>query len=168
MDPPEVIEAMTAGDLDDVLAIEQASFDDPWPEQVFSAELRHCWSRCLVLRPAATEPLVGYLVFWHVVDEVHLLNIAVDPACRHRRYGRMLLDHLRAFAAGVAARFITLEVRRSNAAAIGLYESAGFKKVGVRPAYYSRGAEDAVVMLFDLGSTSQVGPLPPGEGAARP
>jgi ribosomal-protein-alanine N-acetyltransferase len=156
------IDFMTAEDLPEVLAIEQGSFDDPWPEAVFRAELRHCWSHCMVLRggEGTGDVVTGYVVFWSVADEVHLLNVAVDPAKRNVRYGRMLMDHMLAFAAENAARFITLEVRRSNTAAIQLYERAGFKPVGVRPHYYANNGEDAIVMLHDLGSTSQLGPLP--------
>lgn len=152
------IDVMTEDDLGAVLAIERQSFDDPWPAEVFRAELRHSWSHCLVLREA--EVIVGYVVFWSVADEVHLLNVAVDPTLRHQHLGRRLIDSLSTYAAEHEARFVTLEVRRSNTAAIALYESAGYRSVGVRPRYYANNDEDAVVMLLDLGSTSQVGTLP--------
>ncbi|MCA9518348.1 MAG: ribosomal protein S18-alanine N-acetyltransferase [Myxococcales bacterium] len=156
---------MTEDDLGSVLAIERQSFDDPWPAEVFRAELRHSWSHCHVLRGEAAA-VVGYVVFWAVADEVHLLNVAVDPKVRHQHLGRKLVDYLSAFAAEHEARFVTLEVRRSNTAAIALYESAGFRSVGVRPRYYANNDEDAVVMLLDLGSTSQVGKLPGRESGA--
>lgn len=154
------IENMTEDDLDEVLAIERQSFNDPWPPEVFKAELRHCWSHCRVLRKDGAAVILGYLVYWSVADEVHLLNVAVDPKQRNHHYGRALLDYLRDFAVTQSARFITLEVRRSNQAAITLYEHAGFRPVGVRPRYYANNGEDAIVMLNDLGSTSNVGPLP--------
>lgn len=154
------IDLMSAADLPAVLLIENASFDDPWPEEVFKTELRHCWSHCLVLKRRADKHLLGYLVFWSVVDEVHLLNVAVQPDQRHNRYGRMLIDYLTDFARSSAARFITLEVRRSNEAALRLYESGGFKQVGVRPNYYANNGEDAIVMLYDCGSQSGVHALP--------
>lgn len=161
------VEAMVESDLEEVLAIEVQSFDDPWPAEVFRAELRHCWSHCRVLRRGDAAAVLGYLVFWSVADEVHLLNVAVDPAERKHHYGTALLDYLRAFAVEQTARFITLEVRRSNAAALVLYEHAGFRPVGVRPRYYANNDEDAIVMLNDLGSTSDVGPLPGRRGDDR-
>lgn len=152
MDDGLRIEQMNERDLDEVLAIERQSFHDPWPPEVFRAELRHCWSHCRVLRRTSDESLVGYIVYWSVADEVHLLNVAVDPAARGRQYGQHLVDYLRRFAVAQAARFITLEVRRSNTAAISLYERTGFRPVGVRPRYYANNGEDAIVMLYDLGA----------------
>lgn len=148
-----LIERMAPEDLDEVLVIEQGSFDDPWTDEIFRAELRHSWSHCDVLRTAKGE-IVGYIVFWSVADEVHLLNVAVDPAKRKHQFGRKLLDHMLEFARTQSARFITLEVRHSNEAALQLYESGGFKRVGVRPRYYANDGEDAVIMLYDLGSQS--------------
>ena len=154
------ISRMTPEDLDEILVIEQGSFADPWTVEVFRAELRHSWSRCEVLREHEGGPILGYIVFWIVADEIHLLNVAVDPAQRHHQHGRCLLDHMLACAREVSARFITLEVRSSNVAAIQLYESGGFKRVGVRPRYYANNGEDAVIMLHDLGSDSGVAVLP--------
>ncbi len=170
-----VVDRMSADDLEAVLQIERRSFEDPWPAEVFRAELRHCWSHCHVLRrtqqgggegEADSDKVLGYLIFWSVADEVHLLNVAVLPEERHHHHGRTLMDHLRSFAQTNDARFITLEVRSSNTPAITLYESLGFKVVGVRPKYYANNAEDAIVMLFDVGSTSGVRPLP--EAPASP
>ena len=152
------IEAMTMDDLPEVLAIEQNSFDDPWPEDVFRAELRHCWSHCRVLRQ--DRELIGYIVFWQVADEVSLLNVAVKPGERRHHCGRLLIDYMLDSAREHNARFISLEVRRSNQAAIRLYESGGFKQVGVRPSYYANNGEDAIVMLYDMGSQSGMNVLP--------
>ena len=154
MTPELVIQRMSLDDLDEILAIESGSFEDPWTDEIFRAELRHSWSHCDVLRTSASGPILGYIVFWWVADEVHLLNVAIDPAEREHQYGRHLLDHMLAFARAESSRFITLEVRSSNVPAMQLYETAGFKRVGVRPAYYANNGEDAVIMLYDLGSES--------------
>jgi ribosomal-protein-alanine N-acetyltransferase len=139
-------------ELDKVLEVENASFDDPWAEEVFEAELRHSWSQCMVLEEEATSRLLGHVVFWTVADEVHLLNLAVHPDARSRKLGRRLVSHVIQMARENRARFITVEVRASNAVAHGLYESVGFKRVGMRPCYYASDGEDAVIMLYDLGS----------------
>lgn len=155
-----VIQRMTVEDLDEILGIEAGSFDDPWTNEVFNAELRHSWSHCDVLREPNGGRIYGYIVFWRVADEIHLLNVAVDPSERKHHHGRRLLDHMLDYARREAARFITLEVRSSNVAAIQLYEGSGFKQVGVRPRYYANNGEDAVIMLYDLGSQSGEMQLP--------
>lgn len=158
------IEAMTEADLPHVLAIEEQSFGDPWPEQVFRTEFRHSWSHQRVLR-ADDGAVVGYVVFWQVSDELRLLNMAVDPKVRHHHHGRILLEQLRTFGEANGCRFISTEMRRGNEAALTMAEHFGFKQVGLRPGREggeddSLEAEDTLVLLYDLGSTSDVGPLP--------
>lgn len=153
------IDYMTIEDLPEILAIEQRSFADPWPEEVFHAELRHCWSHCRVLRRTDSRKILGYVVFWSVADEVHLLNIAVDPEERKHHHGRVLMDYMMDYARQHQARFVTLEVRASNKAAVQMYETGGFRQVGVRPGYYANNGEDAIVMLADLGSNSTANPV---------
>ena len=133
-----------------VLEVERRCFEDPWDEETFRSELRHSWSECRVLRRVEDGALLGYLVFWQVVDEVHLLNVAVNPDVRHRHYGRMMLEFLLDYGREHRARFVTVEVRESNETAIRFYESAGLRRVGVRPRYDRAAGEDAVVMLYDL------------------
>lgn len=113
-------------------------------EQQLREELVRAWAR---LRVAVVDDrVVGYLLSWHVVDEVHLLNVAVTAD--HRRQGlgealvRSLIDDS---VAGQAAK-ILLEVRASNAPAIMLYERLGFERFHVRSRYYADG-EDGVEMM---------------------
>jgi ribosomal-protein-alanine N-acetyltransferase len=146
------LRAVRPEEIPQVLAVENAAFDDPWPVEVFEAELRHSWSHCIVIEERETTSLLGHAVFWVVADEVHLLNLAVHPDARSRKLGRMLLGEVLQAARLQRARFITVEVRSSNSIARSLYESAGFKQVGVRPRYYASDGEDAVIMLYDLGS----------------
>src|SRR5204862_1925180 len=93
---------------------------------------------------------VAYINYWLVRAEVHLLNLAVHPDARRRGHGRALVAHLLRVAADQGCRYLTLEVRRSNLAAIELYRSVGFDPVGVRPRYYVDDEEDAVVMVLEL------------------
>jgi ribosomal-protein-alanine N-acetyltransferase len=160
-----LIERMDAEDLPTVLSIESESFDDPWPEETFRSELRHCWSECRVLRRRSDAELLGYMVFWRVVDEVHLLNVAVRRTERHHHLGRLLLDYLLEYAREQKSRFVTLEVRRSNVTAIQLYETGGFHHVGVRKNYYRNPGEDALVMMYDCGSQSDLRELPKAQEA---
>lgn len=90
--------------------------------------------------------LVGYGGYWQVLDEAHIVTLAVHPDCRHQGTGRHLLKHLLSHiaAAGSIAK-ILLEVRAGNDAARRLYESEGFRVSGLRPKYYEM-KEDAVLM----------------------
>jgi ribosomal-protein-alanine N-acetyltransferase len=93
---------------------------------------------------------VAFGNYWLVADEVHLLNIATHPQARRAGHASRLLAHIVALGRRRGCRLVTLEVRRSNAAAQRLYRRFGFRPVGVRPNYYAEDQEDAIVMLLDL------------------
>ena len=150
---PEVaFRRMHPDDLDRVVDIERAGFRNPWSRDLLGRELGHAWSHILlaVEREAGEERILGYIVFWLVHDEIHILNIATALEARRRGVGRALM--LEAHASGKArgATVATLEVRRSNAPAIALYLSLGYRQVGVRPNYYQEEGEDAIVMILDV------------------
>lgn len=142
---------MVIDDLDRVMDIEVRAFKHPWSAELFRRELQHDWSTVLVAEagePAAT--ILGFIIFWLVHDEIHILNVATDPERRRQGIARALLKECVERGRAHGARLATLEVRRSNVAAIKLYETFGFRSVGIRPNYYSDEGEDAIVMLFDL------------------
>jgi len=139
------IEPMTATDLDDVTAIEVAAHPTPWPRNLFANELDLNWSQLDVLRNS-DGILMGYIDFWYVHDELHLLNIAIAPAFRRQGCARALLDHLFTQAIAHHALYITLEVRVTNHGAIKLYENLHFEVIGRRRGYYSDTGEDALIM----------------------
>lgn len=141
---------MTDRDVDAVASVAASSFAQPWSREVFAEELSHPWSVLRVLRASASGPICAFVNVWLVRDEVHVLNLATTPACRRRGYASLLLEDVLAFARARDARFITLEVRRSNVAAQRLYKAFGFAAIGVRPRYYVEDDEDAVVMLLTL------------------
>jgi [ribosomal protein S18]-alanine N-acetyltransferase len=92
----------------------------------------------------------GYICFWHVVDEIQILNIAVSPDFRRRGIGRLLLEHGLRWGRERKARMAYLEVRESNTAARRLYESIGFSVCGERANYYGRQKESAILMALEL------------------
>lgn len=144
---------MRLADLDEVMVIAEASFATPWPRKVFAEELEREWAYIDVLRERredGSSHVVGFCNYWLVHDEVHLLNVAVSPERRRRGVALRMMEHLLAFARKHACRYITLEVRRSNVAAIELYRSVGFEAVGLRPRYYAEDHEDAVLMTLEL------------------
>jgi ribosomal-protein-alanine N-acetyltransferase len=153
-DPELAIEAMTAADIPDVVEIEASAFHDPQrdPSQSatrFREELARSWARCWVARADGRERgcPVAYVLFWHVVDEIHVLDVAVHPEHRRRGVARALMERVLHYARKHAVRVVLLEVRRSNLAASRLYESLGFSTTNERKRYYPNG-EDALEMAL--------------------
>ena len=138
-------ERMRPADLDEVLAIERASFSMPWSRGAFLYEIdQNRVAHCYVIRE--TEHIVGYICVWEVADEMHITNIAVQPAARRRGIGRGLLGSVLEDARRRSTRLVALEVRPTNSEARALYESFGFRVVGRRRGYYYDTGEDALVM----------------------
>ena len=151
------IEPVTsAAQVDDVLAIEEASFTNPWTREMYLTELQNLGVSFCFLARHDDGRAVGFCSVWRVVDELHINNLAVLPAYRRMGIGRILLQHVLEHGAGLGARRATLEVRRSNEAARLLYEHFGFAVAGVRPSYYSKPVEDALVLWREnLGKTAR-------------
>ncbi|MFP4597676.1 MAG: ribosomal protein S18-alanine N-acetyltransferase [Persicimonas sp.] len=135
-----------AADFDRILEIEQAAHPTPWARDVFARELdldiSHVWG----VAKDSPEEIVAFVVFWVVHDEVHVLNVAVDPAFRRTGIATSILQHLAEKSREENASFITLEVRHQNRAAIALYEALGYEIIGRREAYYADTGEDALIM----------------------
>src|SRR2546430_14938326 len=122
-------------DLDDVLSIARASFSMPWSRVAFLYEMEQNQApRCFVVRHGAR--VAGYVCLWEVADELHITNIAVHPDLRRPGIARTLLERVLADPRQRAIRLVVLEVRPSNAEALALYESFGFRVVGRRRGYY--------------------------------
>lgn len=98
---------------------------------------------------AELRSIAGYAGMWIMTDEAHITTIASHPSARGRGYGELLLLALIDRSLSVGARWMTLEVRASNAVAQGLYRKYTFKEMGVRRRYYSDNGEDALVMWTD-------------------
>ncbi len=141
------IRRLSYPDLPQVVAIERQAFPTSWSLAMFVLELSKPSGICLaaVLDGERGERLVGYLICSRYETVWHVMNVAVDP--RHRRQGvaTALLAELYARVGDPRARY-TLEVRRSNDAAIHLYEREGFRAAGLRRRYYQDNGEDALVM----------------------
>jgi ribosomal-protein-alanine N-acetyltransferase len=137
-------------DLDGVVAIEDASFNNPTTRAWYEAELaRPTVCKIFVIR-TPERPVAGFAAFWKVADEMHINNLAVHPECRGRGLGRRLLAGALAAGYAMGVRRATLEVRRSNVVAQQLYAGAGFQVVGVRGDYYTHPVEDALVLSTAL------------------
>jgi len=139
---------MTLADLDEVMAIERASFAYPWSSRFFHQEFEVECARSILAE--MNGRIVGYVLFWLLPETVDIHNLAVRGEYRRRGVGRILLHKVIVEALGQSSARVTLEVRKSNLAAQKLYESAGFVATGVRKAYYSDDGEDALTMALDL------------------
>ncbi len=139
-----------AEDVGRVMEIEKDGFKHPWSRELIERELGHAWSQLLLaceVGTAGEECVVGYIVFWLVHDEIHVLNVATALESRRRGIGRALMEAAEGAGRTRGARLSTLEVRRSNEAAIELYRAIGYRQVGIRPHYYAEENEDAIVMV---------------------
>jgi ribosomal-protein-alanine N-acetyltransferase len=167
------VRPMTEADINQVAAIERESFPTTWPQTAYRRELANKLARYLVVvdksRRAAilpsptrrslfsilkrpeqtyetTDYIVGYVGIWLMVDEAHIVAIAVREAYRGKGLGELLLAASIDVALANGQEVVTLEVRRSNTIAQTLYEKYRFLKVGVRKRYYSDNGEDGIIM----------------------
>ena len=140
---------MTMADIKHVIEIENRVYSHPWTLGNFrdSVQAGH---HCLLLTYG--EAIVGYAVVMIAADQAHLLNLTIAPQWQRKGHGRALMLHLTSIAIIEFAHIFLLEVRPSNLAAQFLYESIGFKTIGVRRNYYPAqgGREDAIVMELKL------------------
>ena len=130
------------GDLDDIVRIESLTFTKPWTREMYLAELEHSdVARFYVARDAVGEA-VGFCSCWQIIDELHINNLAVLPEHRRSGVATALLNRVLADGAARGAHRATLEVRRSNRAALRVYERCGFSVTAVRRDYYTHPDEE--------------------------
>lgn len=162
--PAMRVEPMRIEDLDEVLGIERVSFPTPWSRHAFLHELRENRVANLWVARAAERgdeggsapghppsgTVAGYLCCWVIVDEVHVTNLAVHPACRRRGVAGRLLGTVLEYYRRIGATRAGLEVRAGNVEARRLYETFGFRQVGLRKGYYFDTGEDALLLEVAL------------------
>lgn len=144
-------EPMQKADLDQVFALEQSVYPHPWSMANFEDSLSSNYE-AWVLRDRNGD-LLGYFLLMAVVDEAHLLNVAVSAQKQGQGLGRFLLNQAVACARGLGMESVLLEVRPSNTRALQIYERYGFKQIGRRKGYYPAAdgqREDAIVMRFGI------------------
>jgi len=159
------VRPMTPSDLDQVIRIEEQSFPHPWTREQFMTDLeRGGVSQCHVAVTGDSEneidqdgssqkgQVVGFVMAWLIVDELHITNLAVAPEARRGGIAAALLKQSIREATELGAVWCQLDVRASNEPARELYTRFGFKPLGTRKGYYQNG-EDAVVMGRELGSS---------------
>ena len=140
---------MDRGHIPQIAALEKECFSAPWSEQLLSDALFDPQASFIVADDGEGN-ILGYAGLHAVLDEGYIDNIAVVPDARRHGVASALLEVFCRFAA-VNLAFLTLEVRKSNAAAIALYEKHGFRQAGLRPGYYQHPREDALIMTREFG-----------------
>lgn len=140
------IKRMEPQDVDGVIAIEEQAYGDHhWSKDSFMNELNNELARYYSLFNEKGE-LAGYAGCWHILDEAHITNIAISKNHRRKKYGEALLKRIIDDCYLEKIKYITLEVRVSNIAAINLYTKYGFTSFGTRKGYYQNNNEDALIM----------------------
>lgn len=136
---------MDRSHIPQIAALERECFSAPWSEKLLEDALFDPQASFIVAEDGEEGNILGYAGLHAVLDEGYIDNIAVTPDARRHGVASALLDVFCRFGAAHLA-FLTLEVRASNAAAIGLYEKNGFQEAGLRPNFYRDPREDALIM----------------------
>lgn len=139
-----MIRKINLKDIDKISEIENQCFDQPWAKSSLLSHLKSdgSISICAVM----DGDIVGYLLAGSVLDEISIWRVCVSPNCRRMGVGEALLSSLDLEYKD--ASVIHLEVRVSNFSAIAMYENHGYLKVGIRPRFYEKPVEDALLMSY--------------------
>ena len=135
---------MQKEDLEEVAAIEQQIFSLPWSKQAFEESLDN--KNTLFIVAKSEEKIAGYCGIYISFEEGNISNVAVAPAFRRKGIAENMIKDLLKEAAKKGVTSVFLEVRKTNVAAIALYEKSGFREVGVRKDFYDKPKEDALIM----------------------
>lgn len=146
---------MTPEDILDVIDVDSLSFPHIWSETTYFFEItENPTAHMVVLTESAADAdspprIIGYAGMWYIEGEAHISTIAVHPDWRGRGYGEVIFAGLLRRALVLGAEYAVLEVRVSNAPALGLYRKYEFQSVGVRRSYYRDNGEDAYTMSLN-------------------
>ena len=138
---------MVEQDLPSVIEIENISYPNPWQLSSFKGEIENrpiSNPYVIIYRPL--EKIIGYIIYWHIRNEVQISNIAISPEYRQLGVGEGVLRKILLEMRHKEAEFVFLEVRPSNLSARRLYEKLGFAILGLRKGYYRNPSEDAIIM----------------------
>ncbi|OZU87374.1 ribosomal-protein-alanine N-acetyltransferase [Virgibacillus indicus] len=144
-----ILRKMELADVDAVMEVEKASFSKPWTIDIFYQEITdNDHAHYFVIE--VDKKIIGYIGAWIIIDEAQITNIAILPEYRGYKLGEKLFGYTlkQAMLMGVAR--LSLEVRKSNIVAQGLYRKFGLVPGGIRKNYYTDDQEDALVMWVNL------------------
>lgn len=136
-------------EIEEIARLEQEIFSDPWS----LAAIRETWGQkqARILGAWLEEQMAGYVIVYFAADESEIARIAVDEKFRRQGVAGALLDEMERVLVSKGIVRLMLDVRKSNAAALGFYLSRGFKEDGIRKNFYTNPIEDAILMSRGLG-----------------
>ena len=141
-------ERLTAADIPGAAALEKLCFSSPWSESSLELLTKEGIGIGMVCHSDGIACAYGGMLC--VVDEGQITNIATHPDYRRKGYGRAIVEAFKKHAKYNGLDSISLEVRESNKAAVGLYTSLGFKVTGKRRGFYTKPTEDALIMVCEI------------------
>lgn len=140
------ITEMTSDDIEEVVKIEEEAYGEHhWSKSSFYDEMQNNLAKYYCARTSTGE-IAGYVGTWHIIDEGHITTIAVKNNYKRQHIGESLIVKILDDCYREGIKYLTLEVRVSNTAAIGLYTKYGFNSLGTRKGYYQDNNEDALIM----------------------
>ena len=149
MDPIELkLTGLSEEQIPQIAELEKQCFSDPWSEASLRSELSSPVSVWVVAEQQGA--VVGYAGAHLVEGDADILNVAASPLLRRQGIGRTVLTALLRELRQRNAASVILEVRESNLPALGLYASLGFRQVGLRPGYYEKPRENALLLRAAL------------------
>lgn len=151
-------------DIEEIRALETEAFGFTWDTETFLRELRR--TDCLFTVGDVDQQTVAMASLNWILDEVHLMSIAVSPAWRGQGLARRLLGENLAFCKARGLHWMTLEVKWDNQPALALYKSYGFTTVGKRKKYYRDGQDARIMWSEQLGEERYRQQLEPYQLAA--
>ena len=145
------ISKLTQDDLEGIYEVESKSFPIPWPISSFEEELKNMLATYLVAKEE--DKVVAYIGMWFVMDECHIMNLAVLPEHRRKGIATSLINEMFRLCKEHETHYVMLEVRKENTSARNLYKKFGFTEEVIRKGYYKNPdgtREDAIVMSMEL------------------
>ena len=145
----DIIRRMEKSDVNEVVELEELSYGQHhWSKESFLNELDNNLAHyyCAVDK---SGKIIGYIGCWHIFEEAHITTLSVHPDFRKQGVAQELLFAAIDDCYKAKIKYITLEVRQSNIAAISLYDKNGFKSIGTRKGYYQDNNEDALIMFTE-------------------
>jgi len=143
------VRQMEIHDIFNVVKVEVATYNTPWPQDIFFRELvENTHAHYFVA--TLDDDVIGYGGMWLVVDDAQITNIAIHPSYRGHKYGEKLFKQMIDYGVHHGMKRLSLEVRESNTVAQSMYEKFGLVRAGIRKNYYTDDGEDAVVMWVSM------------------
>ena len=140
------IEQVKKGDLSKLIEIDKDVFDNPTSKKYFENYFKE---ETIKIWKISTKKIIGFVIFYHVGDEIEIIQIGIIKSCQRKNYGSLIVNKIKKLK---NIRKIFLEVSVENTKAINFYLKNGFKKIGIRKAYYKRNKKkvDALRLLFEF------------------